>query len=338
MYFIRESWEEMFLRNVCLFRQDFAVLLPLERAKTNEVRKMEMDFQQYKLIVESSPNMIWRAGTDAKCDYFNQTWLRFTGRTIAQETGDGWTEGVHADDFSRCLQVYLDSFAKREPFEMEYRLRRFDGQYRWINDRGVPLYDNVDTFIGYIGSCMDVTDKIEGQLLKEQAQKDGLCQIYNRYYFEKLLISEIENARQQDSYLAVIMLDIDDFKHVNDRYGHPIGDIVLRQVASTIKESIRDIDVCGRYGGEEFIVFIVHTSLNKALEVADRIRQAIAEKIIPIDLVNIHSISVTVSCGVSYLLRTDSKEELIQRADKGLYMAKHSGKNCVKTVEFSTVE
>ena len=294
---------------------------------------MELDFKQYKLIVESTPNMIWRAGLDAKCDYFNRTWLKFTGRTIEQEIGDGWTEGVHPDDYSKCLQVYIESFAKREPFEMEYRLRRFDGNYRWINDRGVPAYDDEGVFTGYIGSCMDVTEKVEGQLLKEQAQIDGLCHIYNRYYLDKMLQHHIETARQQRSCLAVIMLDIDNFKLVNDRYGHTVGDIVLQQVAAILSESIRENDTCGRYGGEEFLVVLNNTSRSHALEVANRIRTKIAEKTINIKLANSFSVSVTVSGGVSYFQEIDSIQNLIQRADQGLYLAKRSGKNCIKIVD-----
>ena len=294
---------------------------------------MELDFKQYKLIVESTPNMIWRAGLDAKCDYFNRTWLNFTGRTMEQEIGDGWTEGVHPDDYDTCVRIYLESFAKKESFEMEYRLKRFDGNYRWINDRGVPVYDDEGVFIGYIGSCMDVTEKVEGQLFKEQAQIDGLCNIYNRYYLDRILEHYIEKSREEGCCLAVIMLDIDNFKSVNDQYGHNVGDIVLRQVAAVIKDSIRENDICGRYGGEEFIVVLNNTSQSHALEVANRIRIKIAEKTIEINITDSFSISVTVSGGVSFLRERDSIIDLYQRADQGLYSAKHSGKNCIKFVD-----
>lgn len=123
----------------------------------------ELTMQEYQTLVEQSPIMIWRAGTDALCDYFNEQWLRFRGRTMEQEAGNGWAEGVHPDDFDRCLGIFLDGFNKREIFEMEYRLMRHDGAYRWIFDRGVPFHNDEGIFAGYIGSCVDVTARVEAQ-------------------------------------------------------------------------------------------------------------------------------------------------------------------------------
>ena len=118
---------------------------------------------EYRLLVEHSPVMIWRADLDKKCDYFNHTWLEFTGRTLAEEAGDGWATGVHPDDLERCFNIYVSSFDQRLPFEMEYRLKRHDGVYRWIFDRGVPYHDDHGNFLGFIGSCVDVTERIEGE-------------------------------------------------------------------------------------------------------------------------------------------------------------------------------
>jgi diguanylate cyclase (GGDEF)-like protein/PAS domain S-box-containing protein len=131
-------------------------------------------------LLDSAPVLVWRAGLDGKCTWFNQTWLAFTGRRMEQELGDGWCEGVHPDDLRRCFDTYLDAFHGRLPFEMEYRLRRHDGQFRWIVDAGRPVLDAAGEFAGYIGFCFDVSDHQEmaevlshrEQLLRE-AQEVG---------------------------------------------------------------------------------------------------------------------------------------------------------------------
>ena len=126
---------------------------------------------EYRVLVEQAPILIWRAGLDMLCDYFNQRWLDFTGRTLEQEMGNGWAEGVHPDDFDRCLEIYTTHFRRQEAFEMEYRLRRHDGVYRWIFDRGVPF--SIDgVFAGFIGSCTDVHARVEAEQALEERRKE----------------------------------------------------------------------------------------------------------------------------------------------------------------------
>lgn len=129
---------------------------------------------EYQTLVEQSPILIWRARPDALCDYFNKRWLTFRGRTMEEEFGNGWAEGVHPDDFDRCLKIYLDNFNARNIFEMEYRLKRHDGQYRWIFDRGVPFYAQDGQFAGYIGSCIDVTERVEAEEALKRAQQNEI--------------------------------------------------------------------------------------------------------------------------------------------------------------------
>jgi two-component system CheB/CheR fusion protein len=119
--------------------------------------------------------MIWRAALDAKCDYFNETWLAFTGRTLEEEAGDGWAKGVHPDDLERCVAHYLDHFHRRAAFEMEYRLRRHDGVYRWIFDRGAPFTDDDGNFAGFIGSCVDVDERRKAQEAQQQHDQEQLA-------------------------------------------------------------------------------------------------------------------------------------------------------------------
>jgi len=132
---------------------------------------------EYEVLVEQAPIMIWRSNTTAECDYFNDRWLLFRGRTMEQEIGNQWAEGVHPDDMAGCLKTYLGCFGRRETFEMYYRLKRADGAWRWIFDRGVPFYDADGEFRGYIGSCIDVTSRIEAQRAADEARERELAKL-----------------------------------------------------------------------------------------------------------------------------------------------------------------
>jgi PAS domain S-box-containing protein len=114
---------------------------------------------RFRLVANAAPVMIWMSGVDKLCTYFNQPWLKFTGRSLEAELGNGWSEGVHPEDLTRCSETYIHAFDRREPFAMEYRLRRHDGEYRWILDQGVPRFNEGGSFAGYIGSCSDITER-----------------------------------------------------------------------------------------------------------------------------------------------------------------------------------
>jgi PAS domain S-box-containing protein len=132
--------------------------------------------QRFRVVADAAPVLIWMSDVDKLCTFFNKPWLEFTGRSLEQELGNGWTEGVHPDDLQRCVRTYVEAFDAREPFLMQYRLRRHDGQYRWISDNGVPLYDGQKKFAGYIGSCIDVTELINKErALRESEERMSLA-------------------------------------------------------------------------------------------------------------------------------------------------------------------
>lgn len=121
---------------------------------------------RFRTMADGAPVMMWMSGTDKLCTDFNRGWLLYTGRSIEQELGNGWAEGVHPDDLQRCLAIYVGAFDKREPFSMEYRLRRYDGEYHWIQDSGSPRFLPDGTFAGYIGSCVDINDRKAAELAR----------------------------------------------------------------------------------------------------------------------------------------------------------------------------
>ena len=136
----------------------FGLVWQKARAKRAETQLRESE-ERFRLVANTAPVMIWTAGTDRNCSYVNKTWLDFTGRPLEAELGDGWVEGVHPDDSNRCLQTYTEAFNRRESFEMHYRVRRRDGEYRWVLGYGVPRFNSDGTFAGYIGSCVDITER-----------------------------------------------------------------------------------------------------------------------------------------------------------------------------------
>ncbi|MBL7969274.1 MAG: PAS domain S-box protein [Prolixibacteraceae bacterium] len=125
----------------------------------------------FRTLADSGQALIWTAGLDKKCNYFNKTWLDFTGRTLDQELGDGWAQGVHPDDLDYCVEIYVTAFDRREKFSMDYRLKHNDGSYRWIQDSGTPRYNLNNEFIGYIGHCLDITAQKEAMQAIKQSEE-----------------------------------------------------------------------------------------------------------------------------------------------------------------------
>jgi len=149
---------------------------------------------RFRLLADSAPLMIWQCRPDRSCDYFNRAWLEFTGRPMQQESGSGWAEGVHPADSERCLAVFTTATERREPFEMEYRLRHRSGEYRWIFDRARARFDADGEFQGYIGGCLDIDDRKRAEEELAAAKRSA----------EQAKAAAEEASRAKDHFLAVL--------------------------------------------------------------------------------------------------------------------------------------
>jgi diguanylate cyclase (GGDEF)-like protein/PAS domain S-box-containing protein len=417
---------------------------------TKELQESE---NRFRVLADHAPVLIWIAGLNKLCYQFNKAWLDFTGRSLEQEYGNGWLEGVHPDDMQQCLDIYVGSFDARLPFTMEYRLRRYDGEYRWLLDNGIPRFADDGTFLGYIGSCIDITEKkqiehalqqesekntallhnasdgihildIEGniievsdsfcqmlgysrdetvtmnisqydvqfapdeciRLVKQQFEKtpvrslfetrhrckdgtiidvevscfplmfdgkaelfcssrdiserknmeeyinhlafyDALTQLPNRRLLHQRIKHGIEINHRTGSQMAVLMLDLDKFKVVNDTLGHTAGDELLQQVATRITDRLREVDMVARLGGDEFIIILDDIIGNEHVaQVAQSIIDALTK---PFTLGSNQVVYIGASIGIAlHPQHGGNEDELIDNADAALYHAKEQGRGC----------
>ena len=278
------------------------------------------------------PSLIWASRKDGLCNYFNRHWLDFVGREIQQEVGNGWAENVHPDDLENCLTIYRHAVENQEIFTLEYRLKRHDGEYRWILDNGSIRYNEAGNFIGFIGTCLDITeyhkarDTIRKQrdMLAQMAITDELTNLYNRRYFLHHAEIEIQRYKRYGHPIHLMIIDIDDFKIINDTYGHDAGDEVLRKLATVFNDSIRSIDIVCRIGGDEFCIIVPEIDTQGVLEVAERILVE-TEKL---TISNIEKVKITISIGISKFRNTmNDVDDWRKHADIELYQAKAKGKN-----------
>ncbi|MGA9307293.1 MAG: PAS domain S-box protein [Candidatus Sulfotelmatobacter sp.] len=180
------------------------------RAKRTQAQLRESE-ERFRRVANTAPVMIWMSGTDRKCSYVNKPWLDFTGRPLEAELGDDWGGGLHPDDLGRSQSAYTEAFDRRESFEMQYRLGRHDGEYRWVLDKGVPRFDPDGTFAGYIGSCIDITErKLAEESLATMGRRLIEAQEEERAWIGRELHDDI-NQR-----LALLALELDSWnQHIS---------------------------------------------------------------------------------------------------------------------------
>jgi diguanylate cyclase (GGDEF)-like protein/PAS domain S-box-containing protein len=407
---------------------------------------------RFRALADNAAALVWMADADGHCVYFNKLWFDFTGRSLAQEisdNGDGWLKGVHPDDLKRRQNAVAAAFAARQPFDIDYRLRRFDGVYCWLTDHGVPRYDDQKTFLGYIGTCIDITNRkqseakqmllasvfthaLEGILitaadgsiidtnqafsritgycadevrgknprilnsgrhprgfythlwssliangewtgevwnrrkdgslcaamqtisavrdelghtahyvalisditaikeheaqLEQMAHFDTLTQLPNRVLLNDRLHLAMAQAQRRQQPLALVFIDLDGFKAINDQHGHKAGDCLLTTVASRMKVAMRVGDTLARMGGDEFVAVLLDIANNRdCVPILQRLLQAAAQPVAFGDV----ALQVSASLGVAFFEPSDDlgPDPLLRQADQAMYEAKLAGKN-----------
>ena len=273
-------------------------------------------------MADAHPALLWASDAEGMCSEFNRSWLEFRGRSLDQERGEGWMEGVHSDDRDRCRRIFLGALEHRESFEMEYRLARADGAYRWILDCGGPRYDAQGSFLGFSGTCFDITDHrtredllLDAQReLSREARTDVLTGVGNRSLLR-------EGARhffgaEALGWVTVVFVDIDGFTSINDELGHGVGDQVLQQIAAALLATVRPGDLVVRFGGDEFVLVCPGSADPvDSVEIAARVRSR--------GRVELEERVVTVTVGVARgRAASATLDALIEEADADMYRNK----------------
>ncbi|CNI31545.1 sensor domain-containing diguanylate cyclase [Yersinia bercovieri] len=312
-------------------------------------------------ILEVISDGIWDWNANNGFVYRNSGWYEMLGYPVHafENTVHTWEKIIHPDDFDRVMfqfDAYINNQSER--YQIEYRCQTHEGDYIWIEDRGKVIERNRDGSVSrMIGAHRNIHDKkhrleklelknktlealveertselrkinyqLQQQLdiKKSLSETDVLTSAANRYLLEKVLKHEYNRAKRFCQPLSLLSLDLDNFKFINDQYGHSVGDLTLTHIVDVIRNNIREIDVLGRWGGDEFMIVLPNTQLNEAKTIAEEIRQLI--EVMPVDG-NIH---VTMSLGVVELAQNEAQEQLLIRADKMLYNAKAAGKNVIR--------
>ena len=196
-----------------------------ERQQTGEAH--------FRLLADAAPVMIWMSGPDALCTYVNRAWLEFRGRTLDEEAGNGWTEGLHPDDRDLCLETYLKAFGARQPFRMRYRLRRADGEYSWVEDAGVPRYESGGAFAGFMGSAVDITDRKRAVFAPDQQSVRLVFSLTERERQVLVLIAQGKSTKETASQLGI------SYKTADSHRSRILEKLGVHETASMVRYAIR---------------------------------------------------------------------------------------------------
>ncbi len=302
-----------------------------------ERKQAEDQLRKLSRAVEHSPASIIITDRDGKIEYVNPKFIALSGYSpeeVRDQTPRILKSGqTHPEVYAELWQTIL---AGKE-WRGELLNRKKNGELYWESASISAITDLQGSITHFVGVQEDISERraAEEQIrllnleLEKLALTDFLTNLYNRRYFMQRGEEEFKRSHRNNRPLALLMLDIDEFKKVNDSYGHEAGDLALQQVAAVTKSSLREIDLLGRMGGEEFAALLPNTSLEEAILSAERVRQIIANTPFVTPGQDL-SISITISVGVATI--TDQMSgvgDLLRNADAALYRAKHNGRNCV---------
>ncbi len=282
--------------------------------------------RRYQIMAESSPVGIFRATPQGLCRYVNRRWREIAGMTAEKALAEGWLAAVHPDDREFVDGTWTLCVQERRTFRSECRFKRPGGLTTWVFVQAEPVFDSQDELTGYIGSVTDISErKRTEEEIRQLAYYDALTRLPNRAFFLEQLRRALDTARRNGTRVAILFCDLDNFKDVNDTFGHDKGDLLLKQIAGRLSDCIRKGDTLSRLGGDEFVLLLPATSGDKeAVTVARKIKRQMSK---PFDLEGPEVYS-TPSIGIA-IFPEDGGDvgTLLKHADMAMYAAKSKGRN-----------
>lgn len=290
-----------------------------ERRRTD--RRLRASEERFRTLTRHAPVGIFQADIGGRLTFVSERWSAITGLAGDLALADGWLDAVHPADVDEVAAAWREAVADGRPVAGEHRYAGQDGNPVWVLFEAVPLRGDEGGVTGYIGTITDISSRRRAE---EQARTDVLTGLANRRAFIEALGAEIGRAARLGQPLALVMLDLDHFKEVNDTYGHVAGDRVLSETADRLRGVARDHDTLARIGGEEFAWLLPETGVDGAMAAAERARLVVRG--LPFGEAGPLTISAGVAAGLGSTL---GGEELMARADEALYRAKRGGRDAV---------
>lgn len=302
--------------------------------RRNLEEKLSLSEEQYRFVLEGSELGFWDWNIEKGTVDRNARWAEILGYSSEEiaHTTQQWTEFIYPDDRESAWQSINAVLDGRSGLHrMEYRMLHKDGSIRWILDQAKIMKRDVSGKpLRMCGTHVDITERKNMELaLEKQAHFDFLTGLCNRRHFLERAEAELNRSQRYEKDLSILMIDVDNFKRINDTYGHKSGDLVLQKIANIFQSTLRDVDIAGRIGGEEFAVLLPETCIDKALDVAERLRTEVAGACVEADQAS--SIQFTISIGIATKLSLNEKlDDLLSFADTALYEAKDAGRNRIR--------
>lgn len=318
----------------------------LKKLKQRETALQESEFR-WKFAIEGAGDGLWDWDIKTNRVFYSKKWKAQLGYAD-EEIGDSlneWETRIHPDDKADTFAAVENHFNGKTPsYQVEHRLRCKDGSYKWILTRGLVVStDENNKPLRVIGTHSDITEQRQlTEQIRQQAMFDNLTQLPNRRLLENHLTQAMAASKRHNNFGALMFIDLDNFKPLNDTHGHEAGDLLLKEVAKRLKHSVRETDTVARMGGDEFVVVLTQlyvdkdTSKQQALQVAEKIRREL-EKPYIVDKVDATGISTKIKhhCSASIGLslfkgETSSMSDILRHADSAMYEAKSNGRNQVQ--------